>query len=154
MTSKPETVLAYAVRLFEGLMERAEIGVAPVPIFTGSITRVYHELRLPASAYSHVRHLLVTARMDHEDACVEFIQKGNRRTPSVIALYHAPSIETAPEDFTIENLTTETEVASLTSRVEHLEAWRESLLGLNLQALRNIEGRLTLLESERNAKKA
>lgn len=140
---KPETVLKHATVFYEELAKTSRNGV-----FTGSLTKVFTNVcELPVSYYSPVKQML------DELGCLQIIERGTRKNPSVVKLLKSPPSGDAdlPESIvkSLEQPLTDREtVARLVEQVESLEAWRESQRGIVLvEALRNIERRLHALEN-------
>jgi hypothetical protein len=137
---KTTTVLGYTHRFYDALLANASDNT-----FVGKLTQVYNSLELPSAAYSHVRALLTSP--GDNGPCVEVIQRGNKRVPSIVVLHHPPP-DHPPEDFTMEPLTTRAEVTTLRERVQALEKRLDEYAGFNVKkVLRNIESRLTKLEA-------
>lgn len=149
---KPETILRYAHDLYNALLDKATTQPEGGWLFVGSVTDVYNELKLSSSVYSHVRKMLTSDSQglgEGDQPCIEFVQRGNRATPSVILLHHPPP-DLPPADFTFDHLTDRETIDTLREKVETLETRLDEYMGFNVkEALRNHEKRIKRIELER-----
>jgi hypothetical protein len=116
-------------------------------IFRGLITEIFSNLGIANSNYSRVRQVLV------DNGFIVYKDLGRRGVPSTVQLVRRPP-DKPVEGLTIpgagnNDLTLRAMCATLTRKVEALEAWREASGEIDIkEALRNIERRLAKLESD------
>jgi hypothetical protein len=136
---------AIAFAFYKYMEERSYVNEHQERQFKGNLIKAYKEAGGHMGWYSEVRKLLESPELD---PCMLLVQKGNPHQPSIVNLYHPPSPDWG--NFTRGDLTDPPTAATiLEARTERLEAWRESLGGVNLaEVLRNFEMRITRLENK------
>lgn len=142
-------IVEFAMKFYDALVEQATIESWPSPeqldtdklVFRGKVTEVWNSLGASQTYYGRVRRLLL------ENGCFTLVERGQRNTDTVLVL-HRP----LPDDVKLPDapLTSRATFATLSRRIEALEAIQENLGGLDIgQALRGMEIRIAHLESKR-----
>jgi hypothetical protein len=111
----PEAVMRNAEALYAELEKRADNGT-----FTGSRVHAFQTLDVSNTYYSLVYRLLT------ESGCIEEVQRGNRRQPSIIALHGAPDREKLQAMYRA-SLTRPRSIDTLRDYVSELEGRLEAL---------------------------
>lgn len=151
-TKTESTVLQYAEKLYDAMLERAE-PIDEYHIYHGKVTELFNELKIPMGYYSRIRKLLV------QNGSIEMIKRGSRGLASDVLLRHPLSEPPTPGEASAivkiasDRLTNPGAAATLVSeferRLARLESWRENQKGVNVtESLRNHERRISQLESE------
>jgi hypothetical protein len=142
----------YVKHAYELLEERSSVNEYGERVFEGHFSKLLGELGFSKRWYSEIRSALL---IPVEDPCIEIVQRGTANQNTIVILRHPPPPEWA--DLTAGGLTQarfrDTVYGRVEARVERLEAWRETLGGVNLaEALRNFEMRLSRLEAKAGGK--
>jgi hypothetical protein len=142
-------IYRHAVRMYEIMAERSFSTKYGERAFSGKLKDVFEETGASKAYYTPIRQLLDSPDLD---PCITVLERGNASQRTLIRLNHPPPPEwgvIAPKDLTAPAIGA-TMIVDLAARVERLEAWRETLGGVNLaEALRNFESRISRLEGER-----
>lgn len=136
----------YARQFYATLLQTATEEVSDgkeLLVWRGKLTDVFRELKVTSKYYTTIRAILT------KTGSITIVETGSRNRPSIVVLNHEP-----PPLQKINNLgltgtaPAATMMVELQRRLATLEAWRESQGGINIaEALRNLEDRLTKLES-------
>lgn len=174
-TTVTPAVVKYADQFYQGLLDRsrtvtvdekivtkamdrdlAKLGINTgdtITIFEGKLSDLYNDLKLSGTYYSRIRKLLI--RYD----CITYLVRGTKTYDSILVLNKPlPPLENilpedltpAPGDATLQAV--EERVSGLEHQLAALGAWRETLGGLSIEILRNIEHRLSQLEKQTGGK--
>lgn len=147
MANQDRLFIKHSLAIYDMLLKLAKV-IGPEEIqFTGSLTKVFYLADVPIAYYSKVRRVLI------ESGSITFIQRGSRYQETVISLHHEPpSNESAlAEISSLGDLTGGANLATLVTEqgaaIQRLEAWRESLGGINIaEVFKDMERRLNNLE--------
>jgi hypothetical protein len=137
-----------ALDFYRYLEEHSEVNEYEERQFKGNLMDAYLAVGGHRAWYSAIRKILESPELD---PCIVYQQRGNPHQSTIINLYHPPSPDWG--NLTAGDLTDTRGaailIAEVQDRVQRLEAWRESLGGVNLaEVLRNFEMRLTRLENK------
>jgi hypothetical protein len=142
-------IYRHALRVYEIMDKQSFSNSFGERAFSGKLKDVFEEAGVSKAYYRPIRQLLDSPDLD---PCITILERGNASQRTLILLNHPPPPEwgvITPKDLTAPAIDA-TMVADLAARVERLEAWRETLGGVNLaEALRNFESRISRLEGER-----
>lgn len=135
-----------ASKTYELMEKESYVNEQEERLFVGNFSDAIKQGGISSRYYSQIRQLLLSP---HTDPCIEIRQRGNSGQPSVILLRHPPPPEWG--GITAGDLTggalSATMVAELEAEVKRLQAWRETLGGMNIaEVLRDFEKRLIRLE--------
>jgi hypothetical protein len=123
--------------------ERETINGIKVDVFKGSLTELYRAMGIGQSYYSRIMDSLKSM------GCVTMVQRGSRKTPSILVLHHAPDRGEWQAHHARPDLTKRMEGATLSDRVFNVE---QRLGGINIvDAFKNLEERLQALEKKQKA---
>jgi len=142
MASTNTIIFDYTCLYYKRLREAAQledVHGTQVPVFRGSVTRVFRDMAISQSYYSRIKKALT------EMGCMTALKQGSRNVDSVIVLHHEPT-EEGWENFSEKDLTVKLDAAILSQRLQDVI---ESIGGLNVKkALADHEVRIANLERE------
>lgn len=139
----------HTTNIYKYMEENSELNSLGERLYVGSIQEAVRSAGASSRYYTAIRKLLGSPP---DDPCIDIVQRGNTYQPSIVLLKHPPpeGWEKIPPSALTQPAVSATLIAELTEKVEQLQAWRESLGGMNIaEAMINFENRLRRLEGER-----
>ena len=148
MENEQSKLYEITYNFYKYMNERSIVNEHQERQFKGNLIDAYLAVGGHRAWYKDVRKLLESPDLD---PCIIVVQRGNPHQPTITNLHHPPPPEWG--NLTTRGLTDTRGLATMLldveGKVERLEAWRESLGGVNLaEVLRNFETRITRLENK------